>query len=114
VTMRHKLTHDGIQHGYGAFCGWIVFEPEAVETGTGIASVKNSVGKPVSEIVPPLSHKRHIRCESPVPRWTFAVWERIQPGDVDQLAALCMGNSSSSSARLVPCVFTAKRVMTGS
>ena len=56
MTMRHKLTHDAIHNGYGAFCWWTVVEPEAIGTGAGISSVKNSVGNSVSEVVLILTH----------------------------------------------------------
>jgi hypothetical protein len=61
----------------------IVVEPEAV--GTGAALVKGSVGNEVSED----SATR----DTSILRWTFAVWERIQSGHVDQLASLRTGSS---------------------
>jgi len=81
----------------------IVVEPEAVGTGAGAAPVKGSVDNAVSED----SATR----DTSVPRWTFAVLEKIQSGHVDKLAPLRTGGSSFSSAPLVPCIFTAKRVM---
>jgi hypothetical protein len=84
-----------------------IVDRKAVGTGTGVASVKGSVRKAVSEVVLTLGQKRHIRHEPPVPRKTFAVWERIQSGHV---ALLHTGGPSA----LVPCIFAAKRVMKGS
>ena len=82
--------------------GVVIVDTKPVVTGAGVASVKGSARKAVSEV----GLRDTIVMSLPflVGPW-LSGREYLQSGHVDQLALLHMGGSSA----LVPCIFAAKR-----